>query len=475
MKFDNIFGNPPYQDNFSRGKTQHKTWISFTLMTVTEWCKEGGFIGWITPQSWASPSNKVLDILKTKEVPFLSMDTGTHFPDIGSTFSHYGIFNTNRTGTTEIQNRDSRYNLIFDDKVLYIPNDFCEQSYNIHKKVIFDYSEKLDVSYDYVTCHNVIRHAMTINLKKINDLEKKILNTNDCKTRNRLHISLEKMKSKEIDVSVSERKTETHIHPILHTNGKIWYSSKKQHFADRKKVMWSRSGYTKPFYDDGKLGCSDMGYYILVENEEQGQNLSKFLNSLLMQYIFRTAKWSGFGNEKVFLSLPKVSLRKELSDAEIYETFSLSQEEIEYIISTNKKKKTKSKSEIKSIDRVKEYGEIFTPVSLVQEVLSLLPDGNWRDPKQTFLDPSCGNGNFLVEILKRRLDSDINPEIALKTLFGVDIMQDNIDETKMRILELLNLKTNIDLSAAKKIVDHNIVCENSLVFDATRLLDIYLT
>ena len=48
--------------------------------------------------------------------------------------------------------------------------------------------------------------------------------------------------------SLSKIKTQTHIYPVFHTNKQTWYSSILQSFAHKKKVLWTRSGYQKPFY-----------------------------------------------------------------------------------------------------------------------------------------------------------------------------------------------------------------------------------
>ena len=185
---------------------------------------------------------------------------------------------------------------------MYLPNDICASSLSIHKKVMFSSKRKLDVKYDYVTCHNIIRHAFTLNQKKIDKKADSLKYCSDLKKADKLCLSIKDLitKRKTIEVTLSESRTDKHIYPLLHTNRQTWYSSVKQTFFDKRKVMWSRSGYTKPFYDGGRLGCTDMGYYILVDTDSEGENLAHNINLDLFSYIFKTAKWSGFGNEIVF-------------------------------------------------------------------------------------------------------------------------------------------------------------------------------
>ena len=84
--------------------------------------------------------------------------------------------------------------------------------------------------------------------------------------------------------------------------------------------------------------------------------------------------------------------------------------------------------------RVKATGEVFTPTPLVQEVLDKLLLEQFTDPTKTFLDPSCGDGQFLGEILIRKMENGSTFDQALSTIYGVDLMQDNVDECRKRLL-----------------------------------------
>ena len=90
----------------------------------------------------------------------------------------------------------------------------------------------------------------------------------------------------------------------------------------------------------------------------------------------------------------------------------------------------------RNIERVKKNGEVFTPGPLVNDMLNKLPDEVWQKNK-TFCDPACGDGNFLVNVLQRKIDKGHPPLEALKTIYGVDIMRDNILECSMRLLQIV--------------------------------------
>ena len=121
---------------------------------------------------------------------------------------------------------------------------------------------------------------------------------------------------------------------------------------------------------------------------------------------------------------------------------------------------SKQPSQTKSPERVKELGEVFTPEELVNKMLNQLPHGlygSWEEGK-TFLDPSCGTGNFLVEVAKRKMNKE-HKEV-LSTIFGVDIMLDNVEECRARLLEIAG-----DTEENRAIVKRNIVCADALTYD----------
>jgi hypothetical protein len=104
--------------------------------------------------------------------------------------------------------------------------------------------------------------------------------------------------------------------------------------------------------------------------------------------------------------------------------------------------------------RVKATGEVFTPTPLVQEVLDKLPQEQFTDSNKTFLDPACGDGQFLGEVLIRKIENGSTFEQALSTIYGVDLMQDNVELCRERLL-----CGHEDL---RHIVEKNIVCADGL-------------
>ena len=87
--------------------------------------------------------------------------------------------------------------------------------------------------------------------------------------------------------------------------------------------------------------------------------------------------------------------------------------------------------------RVKQTAEVFTPTLLVQGILDKLEENDhtlFSDPTKTFLDNSCGDGQFLSEIVIRKMErSGCSLEQALSTTYGVDIMEDNVKLCRERL------------------------------------------
>ncbi len=102
---------------------------------------------------------------------------------------------------------------------------------------------------------------------------------------------------------------------------------------------------------------------------------------------------------------------------------------------------------VKSKQRVADHGEVFTPSWMVEAMLDLVKDESERIDSR-FLEPACGSGNFLVQVLKRKLiaverkfgKSDFEKRhfalFGLMCIYGVELLQDNIDECRANLLEI---------------------------------------
>jgi hypothetical protein len=78
--------------------------------------------------------------------------------------------------------------------------------------------------------------------------------------------------------------------------------------------------------------------------------------------------------------------------------------------------------------------EYFTPFEKVLERLDVYDKSVWLAVDSQFLDPTCGDGQFLGEVLIRKMENGIDFESALSTIYGVDLMPDNVKLCQDRLL-----------------------------------------
>ena len=105
--------------------------------------------------------------------------------------------------------------------------------------------------------------------------------------------------------------------------------------------------------------------------------------------------------------------------------------------------------------------EFFTPYSIVKRMCDKVSKEDWSNPNKTFCEPCFGNGQFVIYIIWNRLQHGIDWKTALKTLYGVELMQDNVYETHGRIIKLFDaLGIDYDKNVAMDIMLKNLVCSD---------------
>ena len=128
---------------------------------------------------------------------------------------------------------------------------------------------------------------------------------------------------------------------------------------------------------------------------------------------------------------------------------------------------------IKSRQRVADHGEVFTPAWMVEAMLDLVK-GETERIDSRFLEPACGSGNFIVQILRRKLaavelkygKSDFERRhyalLALMCIYGIELLEDNIAECRANVLEILAEYLNLEKAdelyrAASFVLSQNLV------------------
>jgi hypothetical protein len=141
-----------------------------------------------------------------------------------------------------------------------------------------------------------------------------------------------------------------------------------------------------------------------------------------------------------------------------------------------------TESQVVSKKRVADHGEVYTSKREVHAMLDLVKQETDRiEPR--FLEPACGQGNFLTEILGRKLtvvesrygrsqlDYERNAVLAVSSLYGIDILQDNVLECRQRLFDIFEQRYARRFKEAAKdecrkavryILQRNIICGDAL-------------
>ncbi|UXM84075.1 DNA methyltransferase [Methanococcus aeolicus] len=138
----------------------------------------------------------------------------------------------------------------------------------------------------------------------------------------------------------------------------------------------------------------------------------------------------------------------------------------------------------KSRTRIRDHGEVFTPDFIVENMLNLVKHETERIDSR-FLEPACGHGNFLIKVLERKLDAverkykknqfdyERNSLIAISSIYGIELLDDNVQEARKRLYDFFlekykklykNKINQLLLDNIKFILERNIVQGDALTF-----------
>jgi hypothetical protein len=144
--------------------------------------------------------------------------------------------------------------------------------------------------------------------------------------------------------------------------------------------------------------------------------------------------------------------------------------------------------QVKSKQRVTDHGEVYTSDSEVRAMLDLVQHETERIDSR-FLEPACGDGNFLAVIIERKmrlveerygksqLDYERSAVLAISSIYGIDILEDNVHQCRKRMFDIFNkyysrlFKEKAKdgcRKAAKFILEHNIVWGDALTLKTVR-------
>lgn len=262
--YDIIICNPPYQKPNLKNKKARggkcQLYLDF-LQKCLSLLNVNGYLLFITPCNWRKINSTLLPfILNNMSLKKIVLRKNNIFPNISVYVDWYLIQNTLNYEKTFIINSDNTFSNIYIDKNLpFIPN------------IINDNIQELILSMSNGKKYNCIISCYLHSYTK-RDL-------------------------------LSKQKTDIFTYPIFNTSSQSLLWCKIPHkYQFEKKVIMSNSGKLNPFFDNGILGLTQNGMFIIVNNEDEAKNIILKLNSKQYTYLLNICQWGMFRTEKDLIS-----------------------------------------------------------------------------------------------------------------------------------------------------------------------------
>ena len=245
--FNAVIGNPPYNNSSGTGGSK-KLWDKFVMVSLNKFMIEDSYLLFIHPPNWRKPENKILT--EFKKYNLISLNILTEKEGIKyfkcSTKADYYLLQKNKYENKTIINNDKILNI---SNMLFIPNDNFELFHKIN-------------GVNNIVCPNT---SYSSDMKWLKDDEN--------------------LKYKSI-LTKNERTI------------KYKYSSEKKNFNGTKKVILSCGRYPYPINDyKGEFGLSCYNFGIVIDNEEEGYNIIKCIQSDKFKSLLKNNKWGSYNIE----------------------------------------------------------------------------------------------------------------------------------------------------------------------------------
>jgi hypothetical protein len=286
MKFDVVIGNPPYQENSSKGKSKgggrggDKNLYSKFIKKSDELLKQDGFLMFLTPPAIFSPKNKNKEVIfnPNNNLVLVKIFDENPFPNVSTNVCYFMMKKTLKTTTKFLTNNgEIELNLSEAD---ILPSVFNQNTISIFSKLFNSQFEKFNFE-------------------------------RDCS----LHSQNTELFSNEQD--------ENFQYPV-YNGSKIKYTSIIPQNMGVEKIVVSRSGYYKPIVDNGSIGTTETNFFIRSNNLN---GLFNILNHPLYKFVVEKSKFNGFIHQQVLKSLPNPGTSENL-----FEIFNITESEVQYIL-----------------------------------------------------------------------------------------------------------------------------------------------
>jgi adenine-specific DNA-methyltransferase len=296
-KYDLIVANPPYaklQENGQRASKNHnliKVFIEKSLSLL----KPNGYLLFLTPDNWMSfaDRNTLINTITSLQIIHLDIHTAKkYFKKIGSSFTWYLIENTpfyKNMNVTGIWKREEYACSIPSQIRKYIPLLYHPLVQSIMAKTVDN------------------EHIPKFDVKTSSDLHRY--------TKRDL---------------ISEVLNDAHPYKLIHTPKQTVYSSRPHKLQNGYKVFISTTDKYYVFVDN--CGMTQSIVFILCENAEIANKWKSLLMHPLYVFLNNICRWGNFNNIRILQSFPvPVIVGDEWTDADVYNCFGITQEEVDYI------------------------------------------------------------------------------------------------------------------------------------------------
>jgi len=279
MKFDVVVGNPPYQNSKESGS--ESLWIKF----VKKAYELSDVVCLVTPKTWCnltkdSYDKQLFNIFKN-HLEYVNLSNNLnkkYFQGVASTFSYY-VINKNKKNKDFLVEQDGNQFILNYDTIQWIPDNLSQVTLDILKKTLWSEKEKINGQFNEITGY--------------------------------------RKGGKFID--------EDGLYKVSNTSAQyskdMWlYTNTPQNIMNQPKVIYSDSGYNKPYYDNGLFNLGHHSKAFFVKDETEAKNLITFLNSKIVKFFIKTMVPTGksIGFEKIAKYIPKDFLDFNLSKDELF-------------------------------------------------------------------------------------------------------------------------------------------------------------
>jgi hypothetical protein len=296
FKFDNIIGNPPFED-YRGGKRKaknHNLWRPIIMKSYSI-LKNGGNMAFVCPQSWMSYSktnSDMFNLFNKNDVLTLNVnECRKYFKGVGSSFSYFFIKKSKSNINTKLvcEYNKKNYNSITNlGSNKFFPLLINDSSISIINKFIFSNREKFNLKFDSYL------HAYT---KKSN---------------------LSKFKNNEF------------CYKVWHTPSCTLWSNKEHTTQNCSKLLIPTTTYYEKMLVDVSGNTQGMGY-IIFDDLTSADKAKRVLMLKLYRFVVNITRWSNWNSPDILKSLPMVDIDIHWDDDLLYKEFNLNQNEIDLI------------------------------------------------------------------------------------------------------------------------------------------------